>query len=219
MSKYKLAVFDLAGTTVKDTNTVGSCLQMALRTVGVEVSVDDVNAVMGQPKPWAIEMLLKQYQTEGDIPTLYAEFRRLMVEFYQTSEEVGEIEGASETFRGLKEKGLLIAVDTGFERDITDVLLKRMQWGSLVDDSITTDEVENGRPAPDMIFELCKRHGVEAHEVIKIGDTPADIAEGKNAKVGLVVGVLYGTHSREQLEPLGADLLIEDIKELLLIDL
>lgn len=219
MSKYKLAVFDLAGTTVKDTNTVGSCLQMALKTVGVEASVDDVNAVMGQPKPWAIEMLLKQYEAEGDIPTLYAEFRRLMVEFYQTSEEVGEIEGASDTFRGLKEKGLLIAVDTGFERDITDVLLQRMQWGSLVDDSITSDEVESGRPAPDMIFELCKRHGVEAHEVIKIGDTPADIAEGKNAEAGLVVGVVYGTHTRQQLEPLGADMLIEDIKELLAIDL
>jgi len=219
MSKYKLAVFDLAGTTVKDTNTVGACLQAALKTVGVEASVADVNAVMGQPKPWAIEMLLKQYEAEGDIPTLYAEFRRLMVETYQTSDQVGEIEGASETFKGLKEKGLLIAVDTGFERDITDVLLDRVGWNSLVDDSITTDEVENGRPAPDMIFELCKRHGVEPHEVIKIGDTPADIGEGKNAKAGLVVGVTYGTHTREQLEPLGADLLIEDIKELLTLEL
>lgn len=219
MSQYKLAIFDLAGTTVKDTNTVGACLQAALKTVGVDATVDDVNAVMGQPKPWAIEMLLKQYEAEGDVPTLYAEFRRLMVEFYQTSKEVGEIEGASETFRGLKEKGLLIAVDTGFERDITDVLLERMQWGTLVDDSITTNEVENGRPAPDMIFELCKRHSVEPHEVIKIGDTPADIAEGKNAKAGLVVGVVYGTHTRQQLESLGADMLIEDIKELLAIDL
>lgn len=219
MSKYKLAVFDLAGTTVKDTNTVGSCLQAALKTVGVDASVEDVNAVMGQPKPWAIEMLLKQYKAEGDIPTLYAEFRRLMVETYETSDEVGEIEGATETFQALKEKGFLIAVDTGFERDITDVLLERMKWGSLVDDSITTDEVENGRPAPDMIFELCKRHGVEPHEVIKIGDTPADIGEGKNAGAGLVVGVTYGTHTHEQLEPLGADLLIADIKDLLTADL
>jgi phosphonatase-like hydrolase len=216
--RYKLAVFDLAGTTVKDTNSVGACLQQALKLVGVDATVDDVNSVMGQAKPLAIKTLMERYGQDGDVDAVYAEFRRLMVEFYRSSPEVGEIEGASEVFQTLKSCGVRVAVNTGFERDITDVLLERLGWGDLVADSITTDEVSAGRPAPDMMLKLAERAGVEMSEVIKVGDTPSDIGEGINSGAGLVVGVLYGTHSRSQLEPLGADLLIEDIRELLSID-
>ena len=40
---------------------------------------------------------------------------------------------------------------------------------------------------------------VDPEEVAKIGDTPADIEEGRAAGCGLVVGVTYGTHSRIEL--------------------
>jgi phosphoglycolate phosphatase-like HAD superfamily hydrolase len=66
-----------------------------------------------------------------------------------------------------------------------------------------------------MIVELCRRAGVQPHQVIKIGDTPADIQEGQSAQVGLNVGVTYGTHTREQLLPFGPDKLIDSLDELL----
>lgn len=214
MKNYKLIVFDLAGTTVTDTNTVGSCLQAALLKAGLEVTVDDVNSVMGIRKPVAIQELLTRYDHAGNVDEIYESFRSIMIETYQTSAEMVEIPGTTETFKEIRNLGLKIAVDTGFERDITDVLLDRMGWGELVDDSITSDEVETGRPAPDMIFELCRRLAVDPQDVVKVGDTPADIYEGKNAGAALVIGVLYGTHSREQLESCEPDVLIDDIRQI-----
>lgn len=214
MNNPKLIVFDLAGTTVRDTNTVGSCLQAALEGAGVSVTVDDVNSIMGQPKPVAIATLLERYDTDGDVDEIYKEFRRLMIETYETSPDVAEIPGTTETFVALRNKGLRVTVDTGFERDITDVVLTRMGWDDLVDDSISSDEVENGRPYPDMILELCRRAGVEPSETVKVGDTPSDIEEGRRAGAGCVVGVTYGTHTKEQLSGLEPDFIISDIREL-----
>ncbi len=219
MARFKLAIFDLAGTTVKDTNTVGKCLQDALEAVGVTVTVAEVNAVMGIRKPVAIQRLLDQYGATGDADSIDRDFRERMIETYKTSEEVGEIPGVSSTFRVLKEMGIRIAVDTGFDRETVDILLDRMNWGDLLDDSITSDEVANGRPSADMINELCRRAGALPSETIKVGDTPADLQEGSAARVGLNLAVSYGTHSADELERFGPDAILSEISDLLRLDI
>jgi phosphoglycolate phosphatase-like HAD superfamily hydrolase len=85
----------------------------------------------------------------------------------------------------------------------------------LIDATISSDEVARGRPYPDMIQDLMNRLGVEdPQRVAKVGDTPADLEEGRNAGCGLVIGVTAGTHSREQLERYPHTHLIETIAEL-----
>jgi phosphonatase-like hydrolase len=210
----KLVVFDLAGTTVRDTNTVAGALQAALAEIGVMASVAEVNAVMGIPKPVAIAQILAAHGSDGDVNTIHARFQSLMIEIYRTDPGIDEIQGATDVMQQLKFAGLKIAVDTGFDRAITDVVIGRMPWRDLIDDSIASDEVAHGRPTPDMLFALAERQGVAPSDIVKVGDTPSDIQEGRAAGAGLVVGVLYGTHTREQLAPHGPDALIEHLSEL-----
>lgn len=70
----------------------------------------------------------------------------------------------------------------------------------MIDSSITSDEVNSGRPHPDMIFRCMEEFNVRNPEaVIKVGDTPVDIQEGRNAGVGAVFSMTNGTHTRAQL--------------------
>ncbi len=120
-------------------------------------------------------------------------------------------------FERLKRNGIRVALNTGFDRSITRVILDRLGWSKseLIDAVITSDEVERGRPYPDMIFALMSRLGVtDPLRVAKVGDTPADLEEGRKAGCGLIVGVTRGTHSREQLEPYPHTHLIETVAEL-----
>ena len=202
----QLAVFDLAGTTVNDPDGVCNCLRAALSAVGVESSREQVNLVMGIPKPDAIRRLIQQANREDlldQIMSIHSDFSERMIQFYETSDEVYEIPGTSEVFRSLHEMGVKVAVNTGFDRRITQALLDRLGWESdgLIDASITSDEVENGRPAADMIQSLMKQLGIDdSKNVAKIGDTPADLLEGVNAKCGLIIGVTEGSHTEAQLK-------------------
>jgi phosphonatase-like hydrolase len=217
MPPIQLVVFDMAGTTVHDDDGVNRCIREALRAFGVEAAAADVNRVMGLPKPQALAELIETYGRTEDlgprVEEIHRELVRRSIEFYASDPSVREVEGASAMFDRLRSEGIRIAVNTGFNRAITDVILGRLGWVGRVDASIASDEVAQGRPHPDMIRELMKRFEISNPTLVaKVGDTPADLEEGRNAGCGLNVGVTCGTHTRAELESLPHTHLIDDIR-------
>lgn len=217
---YRLAVFDMAGTTVADDNAVGIAFQQAFRNNGYEIKLEDVNPLMGYHKPLAIQMVLEKLGEEFDEETLnsiHDDFVEEMTDYYEFDPRVKPLPGVEEVFLELKEKGISIALNTGFPHEIADTIVKRFQWKErgLIDDYIASDEVEQGRPYSFMIHELMDRAGVEdPSAVLKVGDTEADINEGRNTKCGLVVAVTTGAFTREELMPYGPDHILDNLSEL-----
>ena len=215
-----LVVFDMAGTTVNDADSVNRCLRSALSAVGLVVSREDVNSVMGLPKPEAIALLLERSALRDSLrdrlDDIHSDFVSRSINFYSSDPSVHEVPGATGVFERLQKSGIRVALDTGFNRAIASVILDRLGWTNcrLIDATICSDEVPRGRPHPDMIYKVMDKLGItDARRVAKIGDTPADLREGHNAGCGLVVGVLGGTHSREQLAPHPHSHLIESIAD------
>ena len=209
--KIDLVVFDMAGTTVNDADSVNRCLRSAFSAVGLVVSPEDVNSVMGLPKPEAIALLLERSALRDSLrdrlDDIHSDFVSRSINFYSSDPSVHEVPGATGVFERLQKSGIRVALDTGFSRAIASVILDRLGWTNcrLIDATICSDEVPRGRPHPDMIYKVMDNLGItDARRVAKIGDTPADLREGHNAGCGLVVGVLSGTHSREQLRATSA---------------
>jgi phosphonatase-like hydrolase len=218
----ELVVFDIAGTTVHDGDAVNACFRAALSSGGLEVKPAVVNAVMGLPKLEAIRRLIatspKSAELHDRSEAIHADFVERMRQYYATDPSLREVPGAAATFAALHRAGIKVALNTGFDRAITAVVLKRLGWtgeGSPIDASVTSDEVPRGRPYPDMIRQLMRCFQiVDPRRVAKAGDTPADLEEGTNAGCGMVIGVTQGTHTREQLQPWPHSHLIETIAEL-----
>jgi len=214
----ELVVFDMAGTTVNDEDSVNGCLRAALQIVGLAVTATEVNAVMGLPKPDAIAILVKQSgmldQLRDQIQAIHQDFVDRSIAFYQHDPSVHEVAGASRVFRTLSKAGVRVALNTGFNRSIAQVIIDRLGWSQRcrIDAVICSDEVPRGRPHPDMIQALMNRFGItDPQRVAKVGDTPADLLEGNNAGCGLIVGVTRGTHTRQELKPYPHSCLIETI--------
>lgn len=204
----QLVVLDMAGTTIRDDDAVNRCLQAALAAQGVSVTHDEVNEVMGLPKPVAIQHLLERREGTGPVPervrALHDQFQTRMVDHYRTAPGVEPMPFAVPALRALRERGLTIFLNTGFNRRIVDVILQRLGWTGhdLIQGVVASDEVPRGRPHPDMIHRAMHLAGVEnARAVAKVGDTPSDLQEGTAAGCGLVIGVTNGSHSREQMLP------------------
>lgn len=220
----KLVVFDMAGTTIKDKNNVGFALMDALADEGFHAEIDEINQVMGYPKPIAIEKLLEIKCTDLSeitpdyIQEIHANFVNKMVKYYQTSKEVGEKDGVQDTFKILRTAGIKVGIDTGFSREIANTIFDRLGWkeGETFDYSVTSDEVENGRPYPDMIYNLMEKAGIgDASQVAKVGDTGSDMTQGKAAVCALVIGVTTGSWKKEDLEKEYHTHLIAELPEIL----
>jgi len=200
----ELVVFDMAGTTIHDGDAVKSCFQAALATAAITVSDEAVNAVMGLPKPEAIRRLIGLGADLDIASSIHADFVARMKHYYATDPAVREVPGATAAFAALRAAGIKVALNTGFSRDIVDVILDRLGWQgtAVVDATVASDEVLHGRPHPDMIRHLMSQFGItDPERVCKVGDTRTDLEEGVNAGCGLCIGVTTGSCTREQLQP------------------
>ncbi|HQR94198.1 MAG TPA: HAD hydrolase-like protein [Sediminibacterium sp.] len=219
---YELVVFDMAGTTVKDNGNVNDAFRAAFLESGIDVLAADVDTVMGYRKVEAIEIILKKYleAMEYDaarINLIHDSFTANMVSFYENSTELAPLPQVMETFSILKAQGYKIALNTGFTRVITDVILKRLGWldNHLIDAVVCSDEVQEGRPHPFMIRRIMDLVGVtESAKVVKVGDTSVDVLEGQFAGCGLVVAVTTGAYTKEQLMEYQPDKIIDSMQDL-----
>eukprot|EP00913_Durusdinium_trenchii_P024995 g23460.t1 len=135
-------------------------------------------------------------------------------------------------FRQLKDAGIKIAFDTGYPENIqfpgcTTVpwltlvpkprqgLIKRLGFDKVADAYISSYQVTEGRPYPYMIHHLMEQTKVmNVKRVCKVGDSVRDIQEGRNAGCGLVVGVLSGADSFQELMNAGAHMVCERVTDI-----
>ena len=216
----ELVVFDMAGTTVRDKNFVGIAFRQAMLSQGYEIAIENINPLMGYEKPLAIKMMLevresdKSKITNALVEAIHTHFVNGMIEFYQTTTEIAPLPHVEETFSVLREEGIKIALNTGFSRDIADVIISRLGWENKIDCLVASDEVPFGRPYPDMIRKIMAELGVEsADRIAKVGDTEVDINEGLNAGCKYVIGITTGAFTREALLPYKPTHVIDDIAE------
>src|SRR5262245_60196202 len=157
MKKVELVVFDMAGTTVEDHGNVATCFLNAFTKEKIELPPLEINKVMGFRKKDAIGILLRKFhQVNGNEEQLtkkiHASFTKSMIKYYHSSSTLKPLPYAEVIFEYLKEKGIRVALNTGFTKPISAAILERLHWNeNIVDAVISSDEVENGRPDPAMI--------------------------------------------------------------------
>ncbi|WP_209401407.1 phosphonatase-like hydrolase [Pseudozobellia sp. WGM2] len=220
MHNIELAVFDMAGTVVNEDNVVYKTLQKAINENGYDLSLDYVlEHGAGKEKHQAIKDILA---TVGADPVqepsepIFENFKVLLDEAYKTL-EVTTFEGVEASLANLKSQGIKIALNTGYNRKIAELLLQKMNWkqGEQYDALVTADDVTKGRPDPAMILEAMKVLDVQdSKKVIKAGDSIIDIEEGKNADCIATVGVTTGAHTEAQLNSAQPTYVLNSLKDL-----
>lgn len=207
MKKIEAVIFDWAGTTVD----FGSFAPVqafieAFKQFGVEPTVEEVRKPMGMLKWNHIATMMK-------MPRISQKWKRVHGKPF-TNEDIDAVYAASETsimgilhnfaepkpyvleaVKALKEKGIKIGSTTGYTDEMMSIVVPKAKENGYVPDFWCSPNAVNnmGRPYPYMIFKNMEALNLsEVASVLKVGDTVADIQEGKNAGV-ISVGVVEGS--------------------------
>lgn len=114
----------------------------------------------------------------------------------------------------LKRQGIMISICTSDNRSSTTACIRNWHIEHLVDYSICGDEVQNSKPSSQPLLKLCRQAGVMPHECLVVGDTSSDMGMGINGGAGLIVGVLTGSGTKQQLLNTGAHVVLNHIGNL-----
>jgi phosphonatase-like hydrolase len=196
-----LVVFDMAGTTVEDRGQVPAAFEAAFAAHGLAVTPAQVSGVRGSSKREAVRQLIPEGAgRDTTAAAIYTSFCDGVARRY-SEEGARAIPGARETFDWLKGHGVRLALNTGFDRSITSLLIAALGWERDVDAIVCGDEVSEGRPSPYLIFHAMEATRVSSvQRVANVGDTVLDLRAGANAGVRWNIGVMSGAHGRDQLE-------------------
>jgi len=208
----------MAGTTVEDDGAVEEAFSRALTRAGIGPHTPRrveaqryVVETMGQSKADVFAALL-----DADAAAVATEEFARAYEALVAQGRVHPIDGAEAVLDALRERGIKVCLTTGFAPTTRDALIERLGWKGHIDLALSPADCGRGRPAPDMIFGAMERLGVQsAASVVVVGDTISDLASGRAAGAGLVVGVLSGAHNALTLATVPGTALIADITELI----
>ena len=195
LENIKAVIFDWAGTII-DYGCIAPTQVFieVFQKRGIEISVDEARAPMGLAKKDHVRTLVmlesvqKQwyvrfghYPTETDVDSLYGELEPSLALIVKNHSDA--IPGAIELINLLKDQGVKVGTTTGYVSGMMENILPITNAMGLIPDSVVnSSEVTVGRPAPFMIYRNCEKMGVfPLSQMVKIGDTVADILEGKNA--------------------------------------
>ena len=202
----RAVILDWAGTTVDYGSRAPPLVFVQVFTgKGVPISVEEARGPMGMQKHDHIRTLTREPAIarrweqvhgrppgEADIDEMYEAF--LPLQLAVLGDYTDLIPGLLEAQEGFRRRGLLIGSNTGYNRAMTDILLAAAQrQGYRPDATVCADDVPAGRPAPWMALRLAEGLNVfPMRAIVKIGDTVADIQEGRNAGMWTIGVALTG---------------------------
>ncbi|HVX31189.1 MAG TPA: HAD hydrolase-like protein, partial [Nitrolancea sp.] len=183
-----LLVTDFAGTTMRDDGTVLAAYRVALDAFQIPFSEDDLAARRGASKRAVFRELAARVHGPDAVNDVAEQalrrFEQALREQYETG-EIAEIPGAARALDQLKRSGIKLALTTGFDRGLLDLLVSRLAWGTLFDLTLASSDAPAGRPAPFLIYRAMIDLNVgDVRQVAVVGDTPLDLQSGTNAQAG-----------------------------------
>jgi phosphonoacetaldehyde hydrolase len=202
MKNIELIIFDWAGTLVDfGCRAPLGAFHAAFKNAGLPISDEIARKPMGAHKrdhvreiltyPEIAERVRADLKREPDhelIDLIYNDFALLLPPML--SEHAEPIPGVVEVLHELRSRNIRIGSTTGYTRAMMDVLAPIAKAAGVEPEFIfCSDEVPQSRPAPWACFRIAEACGVyPMSHCLKVGDTPSDMAEGRNAGM-ICVGV------------------------------
>ena len=195
LPSLRAVVLDWSGTTV-DHGSLAPLLAI-MRTfaeAGVPLTREEARGPMGRAKRDHVAAPLElprvqrawrdRYGVEPDeeaVDTAYARLDAHLVA--SVAARARPIPGVREAVDAFRARGLAVGSCTGFTRaQLAPVAERARLQGYEPDVSVCSDEVGAARPHPDMLVENARLLGIASMaSIIKIGDTVADVLEGRRA--------------------------------------
>lgn len=218
--KIEAILFDMIGTTVEERtpNTIITCFEKAFQQYGIDNTATGIKAHRGKDKMEMIRIILEESNYSLSLSkSIYDAFKN------NVRENVASFvtcEGVPNILRTLRKQKIKIGLGSGLPRDLFEIIFSHLHWDKVDFDYIgISEEIGEARPHPAMIFDMMFSLGLNDKKAfLKVGDTVADIEEGKNAGV-VTAAVLSGTQNEALIRLAEPDFILRKINAILSINI
>ena len=210
--KSQACIFDLDGTLLDTLQDLANSVNIALEDFGQPVrTVEEVRAFVGN----GVRKLMRRAVPEGTDEDLGERIYERFLEVYDREKNhyTKPYDGILELIALLKARGIACAVLSNKNDDAVAALCEA-HFPNCFEFTQGMRPGMAPKPAPDALFALCTRMGINPEDAVYIGDSEVDVKTAQAAGMRLVA-VTWGFRSREMLAKTGAKEMIDAPRELI----
>jgi beta-phosphoglucomutase-like phosphatase (HAD superfamily) len=186
-------IFDLDGCLVDSEPLVIAAIADEVRKMGIaDVSDNDIGArFLGV----SMRDICEQLAQSGAVVSTDDFVDRVEAELFKVyRKKLRRIEGALEMLKALVDADFAIAIATGGSiRRMNETLERSELYCWFANVAFSADQVENGKPAPDLFLLAAQQLGVAAKDCVVLEDSPHGV-KGAIAAGMQVIGFVGGSH-------------------------
>lgn len=153
----------------------------AAEALGFDLSEKQVFACCGLPHAKVERLYLDYYGEDFDFSAFYKEKCRRVEKMWE-EEGIAIKDGFFELMEYCDKNNIPRAIATSTARSTAEYMLKRAGVEKFFDACVCCDEIENGKPNPDIFLEAAKRIGVPAEQCVCAEDSKNGIIAAHAAK-------------------------------------
>lgn len=183
MAGVQAVIFDLDGLLLESEQVWDAAKRRLVDERGGRWTGEASQRMLGMSSPeWAAYMR-DRLGVPLEVAEISAEVVRIMGELY--GRELPILPGAAEAVRRLAERWPL-GLASSSNREIIDLVLATAGWKCLFAATVSSEEVERGKPAPDVYVETARRLGVAPQRCVAIEDSGPGIGSAAAAGVAVI---------------------------------
>jgi HAD superfamily hydrolase (TIGR01509 family) len=203
-------IFDMDGV-LADSEPLWNEIDGALlKLYGVEYSGELKHEVLGKDFPTAMKFYSEQFGIRTDLEEMALRRHAIAEDFY--ANRIPVFESAPRVLRDLSTR-FALGLATSSIRPLVLPFLERHDIARYLNQVTTGDEVENGKPAPDIYLKAAQKLGVAPENCLVVEDALAGVQAGKSAGMK-VVAIPDPRFMDVSLYPDKADFVLKDLSEL-----
>lgn len=170
----KAVIFDMDGVIFDTERVYLEIWKSVFEKYGYKMTKELYITVMGTGRKNVIKTFLENFGDDLPIEKMYEEKDNQL--FYIIENQgIPLKKGVKELFSMLKEKNYKIALATSAKRDRVEKQIKDKWLKESFDAIVCGDDVEKGKPSPDIFLKAAKEIDVEPENCFVVEDSPAGI--------------------------------------------
>jgi beta-phosphoglucomutase family hydrolase len=182
---FKALIFDLDGTLVDSMPAHFKAWCLALQKQGHHgVFPEDVFYAMGgRPTRDIVETLNGEQNLGLDAKAVAYAKKKAYLQNLDEIKLIPEVAEIAQAYRGK----VPLAVASGGSRDVVEKTLQKLGISDWFDEVVTANDVENGKPAPDIFLEAAARLEVDPKDCVVYEDARPGILAAREAGMEVIV--------------------------------
>ncbi len=157
-----------------------------LNDLGVKIPKAELYASVGIPTDVTLNRLKSAYNLSEPLDDLIREERRIRFDTFREIDSIPIISGVVQLLDELVGEGFPCAIASSSSAEMISLILSKTGLGGYFNETVSGEDVLNGKPAPDIFLEAARRVGVSPASCIVIEDSPHGIRGANAAGMGTV---------------------------------